>query len=156
MVISGRTDASNSPRRLPEGPDTRQENPIRAATPRQNLVRDTDLPPPPDGRHQRNQHSNRMVHVARRDIPGPPFNPTARKERQWLEPVQRRGQKQSTYHVQTTEAKPARRDNHSGLAKIPELKHKTWKPTISCGNKEKMGYLRTYAIDAAYPGTTEN
>jgi len=46
MVISGRTDASNSPRRLPEGPDTRQENPIRAATPRQNLVRDTDLPPP--------------------------------------------------------------------------------------------------------------
>ena len=108
MVSSGRMDARNSPRSLPEGSDIGQENPIRAARPRQNLVGDTDLPPP-EGCHQMSQHNNHMVHMARGDIPGPPFNPTARKERRWLEHVQRRGQMQSTIHVLTTEAKPAQR-----------------------------------------------
>ena len=53
--------------------------------------------------------------------------------------VQRRGQMQSTFHAQTTEATPARRDKYSWLAKVLEVKHNTWKPTISCGNNGEDG-----------------
>ena len=63
----------------------------------------------------------------------------------------------STFHIQTTEAKPARRDNHSGLAIILELEHKTWKTTISCGNNGEDGISSNICDRCSiHPGTTEN
>ena len=64
---------------------------------------------------------------------------------------------QSTFHVPTKEAKLARMDNYSGLAKILELKYKTSKPTISWGNNGEDGISSNIRDRCSmYPGTTEN
>ena len=137
----GHQQSHGCERCLSEGTDHRQENQIHT-TSRQNLVGDTDLSSL-NGRHQTIQYSNRYVHTAGRDIPDLPFNPSAWKERRWKELVQRRGQMQSNFDVQTTEAKTA----ETGKLQLTDRNY--WKlnsrpgnPPYPAGMKAKMGYLR--------------